>query len=408
MKFCDYLNVWQEFPDWKGGEFVGGRVISIEGACGFGRAMVVHEDSGEVAQAWAVSGSDDVEYATAKFVQQTGSYETSIFIRMVGAKLEVRGNPSAWGRFDNLFGVGLDDGLSIYNEILRGLDLPEFCSGEVISMFDQKAGKLVKRYTGCHITRADITENNAVGMGRVRDYHKWIAQQKLYRSSPDDKALEQFSKWNYDTVYSSDSKFWLNVKHYDKAAALEDRTLPEYFKKLRESARTGKISKSEVRPLYQEAEDYLGKLAEWCAEVGITRSEWSFRNRWFLQHDGAGFWKPGETETLLLEAAEREQEKITMRAVVYQVESFDGLSGAAYKALDQWKKGEDVKSTMPRTTFYRLRAQVLERTGYDIASRPLLSSAIEFRPVYFQVRSLSLADAPVWYVRPSYPQQLAA
>lgn len=413
MVFCDYLNVWQEFPDWQGGEWLGGRVISIEGACGFGRAQVIDHETGEIAAAWAVSGSDDVEYATAKFQEHTGSYETKIFIRMIGGKLEVRGNPSAVNRLDNVFGVGLDDGIAIYNEILSGLGLPEFSSGEEQHLWLQKEGKYVKRYTGAHITRTDMTENNAVGMGNVRNYHKWLAQQKLYRSSPDDDALETFARWNYDSVYTSMSKFWINAKHYDKAAALEERTLPEYLKKLRDAVKAGKMERSEVRALYKEAEDYIGKLAEWCAEVGVSRSEWSFRNRWFVQQGGAGWWKPRDTETLLLDIVDKEKEKIAMRAIVYQMESFDSLSGPEYKALDRWKKGDELRASkggsIPDRTFYRLRTGILEKTGHDIASRPLTTSAAnDFRPVYFQVRPLSMADAPIWYQRPSYPERLAA
>lgn len=408
MKFCDRLHVWQEFLDWKGGDFLGGRVISIEGACGFGRAVVVHEETGEVGEAWAVSGSDDVEYSTAKYVRHGGSYETSIRIRMVNRKLEVLGNPSSWGRLDNVFGVGVDDGMAIYNEILRGLGLPEFSSGEVVTQWLQNEQKHVTRYTGAHITHCDITENFAVGMGNVSAYHRWLLQQKMYRSAPGDEELEKFAQWNYSTVHTSSSAFWLNVKHYDKATALEERTLPEYMKKLREAARAGRIAKSEVRPLFQEAEDYIGKLAEWCAEVGMTRGEWSFRSRWFLQHEGSGWWRPGETEALLLEHVEREQEKIAMRAVVYQQESYLTLSAQAQGTWALWEKGHDVKSLKPRNTFYRHRREILEKTGHDIAARPLRSGVTDLRPVFFRVRPLSLADAPAWYVRPSCPELRAA
>lgn len=413
MVFCDYLNVWQLFPDWKGGDFQGGMVISIEGACGFSRKQSTCKLTGEIEEVWAVSGSDDVEYATPKFTQHSGSYETRIFIRLVAGKLEVRGNPSAWGRLDNLFGVTLDDGLSIYNQILNDLGLPEFTSGKVEQLWLPVEQKFVRNYTGAHITRVDMTENNAVGMGNVQNYHKWIAQQKMYRSSPDDEALATFARWNYDTVYSSLSKFWINVKHYDKSQALEQRTLPEYLNKLREASKEGKIQKSEVRVLYLEAEDYLGKLAEWCAEVGVTRSEWSFRNRWFVQNTGAGWWQPGETETALLEIVEKERDKMAQRAIVYQEDSYDNLSSTEYKALDLWKKGKELKATkggsIADSSFYRIRTSIIEKTGHDIATRPLSTACVsEFRPVYFQVRSLSLRDAPVWYQKPFYSERLAA
>lgn len=411
--FCDWLNVWQQFNAADYPDFLGGRVVSVEGACGLSRQKVVDRETGEIGEAWALSGSDDIEYNTAKFMQHRGSYETTLLIRMVNGRLEVRGNPSAFGRLDNLFGVGLDDGILIYNHVLEGLGLPIFTEGEVLDVWLQNEQTWQKLYTGAHVTRADYTVNQAVGMGRVRDYNRWIAQQKVSHSSPDDETLEKFARWDFATVYSSTSKYWINGKHYDKAEALEELTLPEYLRKLRKAARDGKISKSEVRTLYKEAEDYLGKLAEWCAELGVVRSEWSIRNRWFQQHQGAGWWKPGVTDSGLLEVVEKEREKIAMRAIVYQEESYESLTASEYKALDQWKKGNVLKASaggmIPDRTFYRLRAAILEKTGHDIAARPLVTSGVnEFRPVYFHVRPLALCDAPVWYQRPFLPLQLAA
>lgn len=413
MFFCDWLNVWQQFPTGEYPDYLGGRVISIEGQCAFDRRQVIDGDTGEIKDAWAVSGSDDIEYSTAKFDQHRGSFETTIMIRMVNGRLEVRGNPSAYGRLDNLFGVSVDDGIAIYNMILEGLGLPQFTQGEVMDVWLQNEQTWQKEYTGAHLTRVDLTVNQAVGMGRVRDYNKWLAGQKLARSSPDDEALEKFARWDFATVYTSNSKYWINSKHYDKAEALEELTLPEYLKKLRKSAREGRIDKKEVRTLYKEAEDYLGKLAEWCAEVGVVRSEWSMRSRWFQQHKGAGWWKPCETESELLDVVTQEREKIAMRAIVYQEESFENLSPSEYRALDQWKKGKVLKAsaggTIPDPTFYRLRAAIIKKTGHDIAARPLVQDSVsEFRPVYFQVRPLALCDAPVWYQRPSYPLPLAA
>lgn len=405
--FCDWLNVWQQFdptlPD-----YLGGRVVSIEGACGFTRASVIDAD-GVIDEQWSLSGDEyEIEYDVGKFSRHVGSYETAIMIRMVGGRLEVRGNPSSYGRLDNLFGVGLDEGIDIYNSILQQLGLPEFTAGEVQLL----AGKngFVKNYTGCHVSRFDGTQNFAVGMGKVPDYHKWIVQQKIYRSAPDDEALEKYARWNYNTVYTSESKYYVNAKHYDKAEALIDRSLPEYFKKLKAAAKEGRIGNGDVRPLYQEAEAYLNDLALWCAELGISRGEWSLRNRYFAQHSGLGFWTPGETEGAIWDVIGKEMDKLNKRAVVYQEEGFDSLTGAEYKALDQWKKGVDLKGDgMASTTFYRLRGSIMKKTGHDIAARPSVTAGPDRRPVFFQVRALTLKDAPSWYQRPSFPpMQLAA
>lgn len=404
--FCDWLNVWQQFePDLP--DYLGGRVLSIDGACGLARASVIDSD-GVIEEQWSFSGGDyEIEYDVGKFSRHVGTYETAIMVRMVGGRLEVRGNPSAYGRLDNLFGVGIDDGIAIYNEILRGLGLPEFTEGET-QLIPGKNG-FVQAYTGAHVSRVDGTQNFAVGMGKVPDYHKWLANQKLYRSSPDDEQLEQYARWNFKTVYTSQSKFYINAKHYDKADALIERTLPEYFKKLKAAAKEGKIDSRDIRPLYQEAETYLNDLALWCAEQGISRGEWSIRHRYFAQHPGLGFWKPSETEGAIWDVIGKEMDKISQRAVVYQEESFDTLTGAEYKALDKWKKGVDLKAEgMASTTFYRLRGAILKKTGHDIAARPSVTSVPDRRPVFFQVRPLALRDAPTWYQRPVVPMQLAA
>lgn len=406
--FCDYLNVWQQFepslPD-----HCGGKIISIEGACGLSRSAVVDAD-GVIEHQWAFSGADyEVEYDVSKFASQTGSYETRINIRMVGGRLEVRGNPSAWGRLDNLFGVGLDEGISIYNHILDGLGLPQFTSGKV-QLLPGKNG-FVKSYTGAHISRFDGTENYSVGTGLVRPYHKWLAGQKIYRSSPDDDALERYARWDHGTVYTSESKFYINAKHYDKADALLERSLPEYLKKLNEAAKEGRIAYSDVRPLYLEAETYLTDLACWCADVGISRGEWSLRNRYFAQHSGLGFWEPGVTESAIWDVIGKEMDKVKRRAVVYQDDSMDSLTRSEYFALAEWKKGVDLRGdqVLSSTTFYRVRTAILKKTGYDIAARPSASlRVIEARPVYFQVRALALRDAPIWYQRPSALYQMAA
>lgn len=401
--FCDWLSVWQQhnpnLPD-----FNGGRVVSIDGGCGLARRETIDAD-GVVGEAWALCGDDaEIEFDTPKFTQHKGSYETTLLVRMVGGKVEVRGNPSKFGRLDNLFGLGLDDGLAVYNEVLAGLGLPEFSEGQLNR--DHNGQEWVENYTGAHIIRADITQNMAVGSGRVGDFHRWLGQQKLYRSAPDAAQLDQFARWDWNTVALS-SSFLMHVKAYDKGQELGEVSLPHYLKRLKAAAKDGRIAKSDIRALYQEAEDYLDKLALWCAEEGVSRLEWSFKSRWFAQHDGVGYWKPFETESALFDEAEKHMGKISERAVVYQVDAADGLTRSERGALSMWKDGASPDEIAPKSTFYRLRAAILKKTGHDIAARPI-KTASESRPVFFQVRSLALRDAPTWYQRPSFPMRLAA
>lgn len=399
--FVDWLNVWQQFDprDWP--DYVGGRFISVEGSSGLVRSQAIDKATGEACDAWILAGEDEIEFQSAKFAQQRGSYETTIFIRMVNGRLEIRGNPSSYGRLDNVFGVGLDEAIEVYNSILVGLGLPELTQGEVTRVWLQNEQKWVESYTGCNITRVDVTQNYAVGMGNVRKYHQWLAKQKIYRSAPDDLSLEKFANWNYETVVPSTSKYWVNVKYYDKAAQVEDVLLPQYLRKLNSAASEGRISRGQVKPLFCEAEQYLLMLAEWLAENGVTRGEWSYRSRYFAQNSGLGYWMQGETEGAIYDRVAQEMEKVSKRAVVFQADAYESLTASEYKWVDLWKKGQNVKELMPKPTFYRVRSSVLKKTGHDIAARPTENLAVtEFRPVYFQVKPLRLSDAPVWYQKP--------
>lgn len=406
--FCDWLNVWQQFDGSEYPDYLGGRVISIEGACGLERAAVADAETGEMIEQWTVSGSDDIGFNTAKFAAHRGSYETNIMIRFVAGRLEVRGNPSSYGRLDNLFGLQLDACIDVYNGVLAQLGLPQFTDGEVQRIWLENEERWSTVYTGAHVTRVDMTQNLAVGMGRVRDFHKWLAQQKFSRSSPGDDDLEKFARWNYESVYTSNSKYWINSKFYDKSAAIEQRTLPEYLKRLKAASREGRMTRGDVQALYEEAEQYLNRLACWCAEHGVTRGEWSFRSRWFAQNEGIGFWKPGQTESEILKFAGAEMEKINLRACVHNELEFESLTDREYRTLQRWKQGENLKEIYSNSAFYRFRSAILKKTGHDIAARPLQTSLPEFRPVYFRVQPLSLSDAPVWYRRPSESVRLVA
>lgn len=406
--FCDWLNVWQqhdhELPD-----FLGGRVVSVTGRATFGGAICIDKTTGEQGEGLAVFGDDlEVDYSTAKFVQHRGSFETNLHVRCVQGRVQVSGNPSAFGRLDNVFGLGLDECIEVYNQVLDQLGLPAFTPGEVVKQWLQNEDRMQTTYTGAHITKVDLTENFAVGAGNVRAFNHWLAGQKVYRQAPGDDRLEQFARWDFSTVYASESKFWLGVKCYDKAQAIQDVTLPDYLKKLRAARKDGRLSVREVERLAKEATDYLELLAGWCAEVGMVRGEWSFRSRWFAQHEGAGFWKPVETEAQLLSVAGEEVGKVFGRAVVHQEDAELSLSNAELGLLARWKRGEPLKDGMSSSTFYRHRASILKKTGSDIAARPLATAQPQSRPVYFQARALSCANAPVWYRAPQPFLRLAA
>lgn len=395
--FCDWLNISQEFPDHVGSDFYGGRVVSVEGAASLDHVQVLDAETGEFVDQLALCGADGVDYSIAKFAQHRGSFETSLSIRFVAGRLEVRGNPSAYGRLDNLHGLPLDRCIEVYNGVLRRLGLPEFTEGHVERFWLQNEQKWSERWTGATISRVDLTTNLRVGMGNVEKFHQWLASQHLYRSGPDDAALDQFAAWSYSTVYLSESVYWKNVKSYDKAKALEEVTLPRYLKGLKNAAKEGRICKNDIDALYAEAEDYINSLACWCAEVGLSRLEFSLRSRFLKQQGDLGRWVPGQTESDLLDIVMTDFEKIGERAMVKQGNVYDMLTRSERGTLFTWLRGDDVRDDLPKSSFYRVRSSILKKTGYDIAARPVGNETQEFRPVYFQIQSISSAELPSFY-----------
>jgi len=395
----DWLTMVQQFPIGDYPDYHGGHVVSVQGS---DISTIKNVDSdGVVTDHLSLGDVSDIDFKIEKFSRHQGSFETSIEVRFVAGLLEVKGNPSSYGRLDNVFGVTLDQGVSIYNSILRSLGLPEFSVGVIEKIWLQHDQKFVETYTGARIRRIDYCRNLSVGCGNVRKFHKWLSGQKLYRSSPSDELLDkQASKWDFSTVYLSESVYWMNAKVYDKGENLEQVVLPNYRKKLSTAVAERRITKKDFNIMYNEAEEYLINLACWCAEVGLSRIEYSLKSRWFKQHDEGrlAYWKPLDTDRKLLEIAEKEFEKIGSRAMVIQNVNMDTLTNSEFRAYSLWKSGEPVRDFFPDRTFYRLKSSILKKTGYDLGARPVsISKDPETRFVYFKMKPLSVSDAPSFY-----------
>ena len=395
--FVDWLNISQEFPELAGSDFFGGRVVSVEGSASLDNVQVLDEETGEFVEQLALCGADGVDYSIAKFAQHRGSFETNLSIRFVAGRLEGRGNPSAYGRLDNLQGLTLDRCIQVYNRVLAGLNLPQFTEGQLERFWLQNEQKWSERWTGATISRVDLTTNLRVGMGNVQKFHQWLASQHLYRSGPTDADLDQFAAWDHATVYLSQSVYWKNVKAYDKAKALEDVTLARYKQALKKAAAEGRIQKADIDGLYADAERYITELACWCAEVGLSRLEFSLKSRFLKQQGDLGRWVPGETESAFDDLVMADFERIGDRAMVKQADVYDMLTRSERGTLFDWLRGEDVRESLPKSSFYRVRSSILKKTGYDIAARPVGSETREFRPVYFRIQPISSAELPSFY-----------
>ncbi|PTB88220.1 hypothetical protein C9927_04610, partial [Pseudidiomarina aestuarii] len=116
----------------------------------------------------------------------TGSYSTSIAVRISGRRITVDGNPSRYGRIDNLFGyTTIEECISVFNNLLLSLGLPPFSRCTQIFRSQTPDGKrTVTTSNGCTVQRIDITTNFSVGEGNELAFIKSLATQRIKNSIP--------------------------------------------------------------------------------------------------------------------------------------------------------------------------------------------------------------------------------
>ena len=123
------------------------------------------------------------------------SYSTSLRVHCDGHRVYIEGNPSRFGRCENLFGFSsIDDCISVYNHVLRSLGLPPF-SFEFLQGKD--GTKQRKMYTGAVITHIDITKNHQVGMGDEYAFLRAISTLSLMVNTPSYTPRHDFENERY-------------------------------------------------------------------------------------------------------------------------------------------------------------------------------------------------------------------
>ncbi len=155
-----------------------------------------------------------------------GSYSTAIQVRVSGRRVYMSGNPSRFGRLDNLFGFpALEQCISVYNGILRDLGLPEFTKCVLQGFINKKkpsgAIKLVPIVNGLVITELHCTTNLAVGRGHVGTYLKALSMLPYRYSEP---RLHTNGK-TVDWLSKQGNSRELYPKVYDKAHEFRLRSL---------------------------------------------------------------------------------------------------------------------------------------------------------------------------------------
>lgn len=292
---------------------------------------------------------DDGCAVSAGPVQHKGSYSTSLSIKSHAGWVRVSGNPSRFGRADNLFGYDLDTGVGVINAELRRLGLPEFTKGKYLG-----AGK----WSGAAFARLDLTQNFATGSE--------VAARMAIRA------------------YQSRSGAYLRAGNYGEETAQWTNT------------RRG------VK-CYRKAPEMLIHAPEsewitWAEDAGIVRVEVELKSRWLSGNDHR-YWGGLTMGTLY---AFYLKETDFLRGIDAEVSpsGVELVPRSARLVYAAWLDGRDPKALVSRATLFRHRKAVRESAGVDIA-RPRQGGTVV--PL---VRALELreAEAPAGY----WPRKVAA
>lgn len=323
-----------------------------------------------------------------------GSYCDQVTIRIRGSVLRMEGNPSRWGRLDNLWGLPTVDAcVAVFNGICAALGLPEFTKCTLVRHLstthqDEKHGTFAD---GAIIRELHITENVAVGQGNEGDYLKGLSTQRYRNSVPNLHTNGKTVDWK--SIQGNANLIYPCV--YDKANELELHS----FDKVK-------------RAFGEESEQlqHIRKVIDYCRHVGIVRFEQKLKSR-YLQKHGLIYW--GLSDYSVLNALHDEfinlDKKLQVTAMDFEtiserlvsagvVETTRAANTTAMYAL-QWMHGHHFDFDKSQVKTHRAR---LRRIGIDIAQPCNIS---RFSPVFVrEAREIKpvRAVAPSWYQMPNH------
>jgi len=322
-----------------------------------------------------------------------GSFCDTILIKIRGSVLKFSGNPSRWGRLDNLFGLSsVDACISVYNSICRDLGLPQFtrCT-RLLPCQTPDATRQKWTSDGAIIKELHITQNISVGAGNVDDYLSGLSTQRYRNSIPrlhsNGKSVDWLSaRGNANLIYPT---------VYDKAHEIELHALPKF------------------KNVFGEESDnynYLKSLAEYCRSIGLVRFEQKLKSRYLQKHD-LSYW--GISDYSVLNDLHNEfinvDKKLQVTAMDFEtiserlfnlgiVETTRAANTTAIYAV-QWMHGHTFDFNKKQVKTHRAR---LRKIGIDIAQRCNIS---KFSPVFVtatrEVKPVPV-QIPSWYQMPRH------
>lgn len=316
--------------------------------------------------------------------QHGGSFSTSLRIRCDGNRLEVSGNPSRYGRTDNVFGFrSMAQCVELYNEVLRGLGLPVFTSGQPRVLSHGAVlpdGKVVRMSEadpdGARISQVHINRGYSAGSrDDLRRAVRGLSSQVWHGKPGSLHETGNSCSWGRrDTVMFG---------YYDKGQEFRDHR----------GKRRGREWDSEAL--------YCQRLQQWLDDVALLRFEVKLGRKMLARYDLNRL--AGWSDARAFELCERYD--LTKRmgvSVVNFDEVFDELRNqgetrrvaqTAQGLVHAWVSGQDVRAMFSASVFYRYAA-LARRCGIDVMAQPDITRAS------IAVRSVDLSpiqSVPVWY-----------
>lgn len=319
-----------------------------------------------------------------------GSHCDSVKIHISGSVLRVSGNPSRWNRLENLFGLRtVDNCVSVFNQILKDLNLPPFTKCTELFTRTPKDAKFEFFSDGAVIKELHITSNKIVGQGNENDYLAGLSTLNYRYSVPRLHSNGQSVDW----LSKQGNAHLIYPTVYNKAHEMELHSVTKIKNKFGE---------------YSKELNYLKNVIDYCKENGVVRFEQKLKSR-YLKRENLHYW--GLTDYTRLNELHNEfldlDKKLSVNAMDFEtiseqllrhgvVETTRSANTTAMYAI-QWMHGHSFDFS--KRHLQRHRA-CLRKIGIDIAQRCNLS---KFSPVTVrEIRQVQVSDCPVpsWYQMP--------
>lgn len=360
--------------------------------------------------------------------QHEGSFDTRIHVRCDGEAIFVSGNPSAYNRMDNLFGVrSMVEAVKVYNAVLRLLGLPEFTlpgehqvppNSSAWVRWDPDPKQLAQGFSGFlsgggrqsafydtlladgrpRITAVHLTVNLATSdpVGFIRQMSAYVYKGKPGFLYPNGRSVD----WPIAKGLQREYSRRVYHKYYDKVYELECKLAGLHVQKKRDP----------LNLVLRTRINYLQKLLAWARPHGIVRREVGLKStdiisrglihieNWSLERMANVIYPYQFHNKLKTENTRLDNIYDDLIALEYS----HAISSKASMLHRSWINGDDVRQLAgSRQTFDRYR-NILLSFGVDIA-QPCNISRLTLRAERF---TWSHLQPPDWYLQPGHSVEL--